>query len=172
MAPGEEQFPLLAADMAPEERGQPPGNRIQFFPERGKLLCFLPPEKGVQDPVELPYGSGGVRKPPWFFRADHMQQFPCMPAGYGRNVFKFGSAQALYSFFIPRPGQELEVPFRRQRRYVSMQGDIQDVLVRIGEGFRAASELLEQPMFQVAAAHLVQVQHQNAGIAVGKGEER
>lgn len=45
MAPGEEQFPLLAADMALEERGQPLGNRIQFLPERGKPLCFRPPEK-------------------------------------------------------------------------------------------------------------------------------
>lgn len=27
-------------------------------------------------------------------------------------------------FFIPGPGQELEVPFRRQRRHVSVQGDI------------------------------------------------
>ena len=76
MASGEEQFPLLAADMALEERGQPLGNRIQFLPERGKPLCFRPPEKGVQDPVELPHGSGGVRKPPWFFRAYHVQQFP------------------------------------------------------------------------------------------------
>lgn len=76
MAPGEEQFPLLAADMALEERGQPLGNRIQFLPERGKPLCFRPSEKGVQDPVELSHGSGGVRKPPWFFRAYHVQQFP------------------------------------------------------------------------------------------------
>lgn len=32
-----------------------------------------------------------------------------------------------------------------------------------------APEPLEQAVFQVAAAHLAQIQHQNAGIAVGKG---
>ena len=76
MAPGEEQFPLLAADMALEERGQPLGNRIQFLPERGKPLCFRPPEKEYRIQWNCPMVPGGVRKPPWFFRAYHVQQFP------------------------------------------------------------------------------------------------
>lgn len=123
MAPGEEQFPLLAADMALEERGQPLGNRIQFLPERGKPLCFRPPEKEYRIQWNCPMvpGVSGSR-----------HGFPGLPcAAVSMNARRIWSerfqirfrAGAVF-FFIPGPGQELEVPFRRQRRHVSVQGDI------------------------------------------------
>lgn len=123
MAPGEEQFPLLAADMALEERGQPLGNRIQFLPERGKPLCFRPPEKEYRIQWNCPMvpGVSGSR-----------HGFPGLPcAAVSMNArriwterFQIRFRAGAVFFFIPGPGQELEVPFRRQRRHVSVQGDI------------------------------------------------
>lgn len=123
MASGEEQFPLLAADMALEERGQPLGNRIQFLPERGKPLCFRPPEKEYRIQWNCPMvpGASGSR-----------HGFPGLPcAAVSMNArriwterFQIRFRAGAVFFFIPGPGQELEVPFRRQRRHVSVQGDI------------------------------------------------
>lgn len=123
MAPGEEQFPLLAADMALEERGQPLGNRIQFLPERGKPLCFRPPEKEYRIQWNCPMVPGV---------SGSLHGFPGLPcAAVSMNArriwterFQIRFRAGAVFFFIPGPGQELEVPFRRQRRHVSVQGDI------------------------------------------------
>lgn len=76
-------------------------------------------------------GSSGTA--PWFRGCQEAAMvFPGLPcAAVSMNArriwterFQIRFRAGAVFFFIPGPGQELEVPFRRQRRHVSVQGDI------------------------------------------------